>query len=459
MLNDKQGYLGVKTIYTRDSIELELDDRRFIIRYPEYIWRPLEETIKKSIVDHVAFMSTNYLPLVYGKKGMIYDTRLPLMDCFSFKSMMFDLPSSAVLDSKNTIDYLRSYFNLDFIFSSEEPIVWSKSFKPRNTAIISFTSGKESLLSLAICRELGLEPVLLYVVEPSNTYEHKHKIEILKNINREFGVQYYTIPHEVGLFHDPTYMGYNKTSLGWGNQLLYYMFIYLPFIFHHKARYLFFGNEYSCDKETCDSEGFRTNFCYDQSRHWTIQLDMALRLLTISSSRVGSLVGPLNEIAVFKCLHHGYPDLAKYQMSCFCDVPEAQNSRWCSSCSKCARNFAFMKAFGVDPMVLGFSRDMFSEECVKFFSALDGEETFGFDQSGLGRQEQELALYLAGEKTPDNEFLSEFMKRSRYNNSGDVVDRELLKIDYNFYFGVQDYSAIPKELKDEVYNIYSRILG
>jgi len=170
--------------------------------------------------------------------------------------------------------------------------VWSRPFKPRDTAIISFTSGKESLLTLALCRELGLEPVLINVTEPSNTHEHKHKIEILRDLNREFGIRYHSVPHEVGLFHDAKWMGARPTSLGWGNQLMYYLFIYLPFIFHHRARYLFYGNEASCDKETLNNEGFRANYCYDQSSHWTIQQDIIMRALTGGSARVGSLVGP-----------------------------------------------------------------------------------------------------------------------------------------------------------------------
>jgi hypothetical protein len=141
-----------------------------------------------------------------------------------------------------------------------------------------------------------------------------------------------------------------------------------------------------------------------------------MRLLTNGSAKVGSLVGPLNEIAVIKCLHQAFPELAKYQMSCFCDLPEAEEHRWCCNCSKCARNYAFLKAIGVDPEKLGFWSDMFNEECKKFFSIWEGKETYGFDRSGLGKGEQELALFLAYKNKSDNEFLQDFMKRSRYNN-------------------------------------------
>ncbi len=456
---EEDSYLRVEAGYDEESIEVELEGEGYRIGFPREIWGPLDEEVKASIVDHVAFMATNYLPLVLDKRGVIYNTRLPMFDCFSFKSMALDLPSSAVLDGRSTVDYLRSYLNLDFVFSEGEPVVWSRPFEPGEAAVISFTSGKESLLTLALCRELGLEPILINVEEPSNTNEHGHKARILRELNEEFGVAYYTVPHEVGLFHDAGHMGCRPTSLGWGNQLMYYLFIHLPFVLHHRARYLFYGNEQSCDKEVVNSEGFRANFCYDQSSHWTAQQDVMMRVLTGGSARVGSLVGPLNEIAVIRCLHEGFPELARYQMSCFCEDPVTLEHRWCCNCSKCARNYAFIRAMGADPKEVGFWRDMFTDEHLSLFSALDGGDTYGFDRSGLGREEQELALFLAHERDPEDPFLKDFVARSRYTDGDGGVSNELLKRDYEQYFGIQEYPTIPRELSDRVYGIYTRLLG
>src|SRR4030043_2372440 len=151
MLFQKEDYLEVNTKYNGNSIEIQLNERNYRVEFPRNVWNPLEEPIKQSIVDHIAFLSTNYVPLTLGKKGVIYNTRLPMFDCFSFKSMMFDMPSNAVLDGRKMVDYVKDYFNLDFVFASDEPIVCAKPFKVRDTAVISFTSGKESLLTLAMC--------------------------------------------------------------------------------------------------------------------------------------------------------------------------------------------------------------------------------------------------------------------------------------------------------------------
>lgn len=454
MFYNRNEYLKVGATYDNSSVEIKLDKKSYHIHFPLNIWAPLEDTIKESILDHIAFLSTNYLPLITGHKGIIYDTRLPMFDSFSFKSMILDMPSSAILDGFSQTEYIRRYLNLDFKFIEDKPRVWSRNFQPKNRAIISFTSGKESLLTLALCLEMGIEPILINIVEPSNIHENKHKIEILKGISEEFNVKYHIVPQEIGLFHDANHMELRPTSLGWGNQLMYYLFIYLPFLFHYKASYILYGNEYSCDEESINGEGYRSNFCYDQSSHWTNQMDLMLRTVTDNSGQVGSLVGPLNELAVIKTLHQGFPKLAKYQMSCFCEDPVTLNHRWCCKCSKCARNYAFIKAVGADPSSLGFWQDMFTEEYSELYSAFEGKQTYGFDKSGLGKKEQELALFMASEKEPDNIFLKKFKKSSIYNHS-----KEKLKKDKNFYLKPQNYLALPDELKMRVYKIFNRILG
>jgi len=103
MIYGKDEYLEVKGEITDNGVEIQLNGKNYRIRYPESVWNPLEGEIKKSILDHVSFLATNYLPLVFNKRGIIYNTRAPIMDSFSFKSMIYDLPSSAFLDGKKTL--------------------------------------------------------------------------------------------------------------------------------------------------------------------------------------------------------------------------------------------------------------------------------------------------------------------------------------------------------------------
>jgi hypothetical protein len=449
-------YLDVSASYEGETITIRLDGKPFKVKYPKEIWDGLSPEVKDSIVDHISFLSTNHLPMLLGKKGVMYSTRAPAFDSASFKSIINDLPSSAELDGKASIDYLRSYMNLDFVFKEGEAVVWSKGFTPKKRAIISFTSGKESLLTLGLCLEMGIEPILLNVIEPSNTHEYEHRKRLLEKLNKELGIEYYFVYNEPGWFKDPAYMGFEPSTLGYGNQLLYYLFIALPFILKKKAQYMFFGNEFSCDSTLTNGEGFISNFCYDQGAASTMQMDNIMRQLTRGATRVGSMVGPLNEIAVVKVLSDRYPKLAKYQLSCFCEEPETVEHRWCGKCSKCARMYAFIKAVGRDPADVEFGQDLFIMEKSQLFSTFGQGETEGFDRSGLGKNEQELALYLAS-KREENEFLSEFKKQCRYDNEPN--GRRLLKKDYDFFFSAHEYPAMPQDLKVRVMGIFNEVLS
>jgi len=101
---------------------------------------------------------------------------------------------------------------------------------------------------------------------------------------------------------------------------------------------------------------------------------------------------------------------------------------------------------------VGFWQDMFQEKLLKNFSVFNGDDTTGFDKSGLGREEQEFSLFLAAKYLPENKELQYFRSNSKFN------DEETFKKAYEFYFGVHEYSAIPAELKKQVYDVLTQLL-
>lgn len=144
MLPNKDDYLSVNAGYNGKGLEIRLNGNIYKVEYPPEVWGSLDEDAKKMVVDHVAFMSTNYLPIVLGKRGIVYSTRQPILESLAFESTVFDIPSSALLDGRSAVDTLRSYYNMDFVFNGGETIVWEKKYRPRKRAIISFTSGRRA---------------------------------------------------------------------------------------------------------------------------------------------------------------------------------------------------------------------------------------------------------------------------------------------------------------------------
>ena len=94
--------------------------------------------------------------------------------------------------------------------------------------------------------------------------------------------------------------------------------------------------------------------------------------------KVVSLIEPLYELAVVKILHNRYPDLGKYQMSCFPDENEyGKHHHWCGHCSKCARIYIFLKANGILPKRIGFKNDMLMLKYKHLYSLFGVEKKEG----------------------------------------------------------------------------------
>ena len=68
--------------------------------------------------------------------------------------------------------------------------------------------------------------------------------------------------------------------------------------------------------------------------------------------------------------------------------------------------------------------------------------------------------FLAGQLTPGNELLREAGSHTKYHDGeSEGATQDALRNDYELYFTPQDYSAIPTELRERVYEIYKEILG
>jgi hypothetical protein len=175
-----------------------------------------------------------------------------------------------------------------------------------------------------------------------------------------------------------------------------------------------------------------------------------IKNLGIENIFVGSLVEPLHEIAIIKILHHRYPEIGKYQMSCGEVEVEKIENRWCQNCSKCARIYIFLLANGIDPKKVGFKVDMLDLKYKNKFSVFNGknEKTYGYDKSLLGRDEQLLAFLLAFERGVKGKLIEIFKKN--YLKEAKEREKELRKK----FFGIHSTRTLPEELKDKVLKIY-----
>jgi hypothetical protein len=450
---NKEEFLAIKSEITDDGITISSRGRKYKIVYPKEIWQEYSDTNKEVLLDNLTFMKTSYLAAANNKKGIVYSTAMPLFETFAFKSTMYDIPSTASIDKQKTSEYLKRFFNSTFVFASYDTVMpdLSKkrkaSTKKKPAAIIPFTAGKESLLTLGLCLEMGIRPIPVYIDEDPEHPETKHKEKVIRIIEAEYGIKVYRLLSEAGKklrFVDDV-----ENNWGLGNQLLSYVLELAPFATYFDADYIFFGNEYSCDEFGYDKEGFKSTFWFDQRSEWTKQLSTVAKIMTNNNTEVCSLVNPLYEIGIIKILHERYPYLAQFQISCFSDTEEGKHNIWCGNCPKCAWLYALFKGVGINTEKVGFKHDMFSKQYAKQFSIFGGGEIYSEEVLGSGIEEQELAFFMAAERGEKGDLIEEFKKMPAY----ETIKSNFKKI-HKKYFSQYESVTVPYELKEKLMDIF-----
>lgn len=447
--------LTVDAKITKTGIDVYLNKQKFPITYPKKIWDAYDKKSKEVLKDTLAHSSTFYVPQILRIPQITYKTARTMAETFFYKNGIYDIPYCANVDQKSSTEYLKFFFQTRYLFEDNviktpDKINLQKSTKKKKRAIIPFSFGKESMLSCVLAQKLGIEPILVSIVDPSHKYEHKHKKPLIDAFLKETGLTVHTIEYNPGWFWEGRQWGI-KTELGWGLHVTEYQILTLPFLSYFDADYVIVGNEQSCKDTYIDKEGvFIYRAGYDQYKDWTPQQGLLLSMLSGKKVEVMSFVEPLYEIAETKLLQEEFPEYGKYQMSCFALEEGARNRRWCQNCGKCAYFFPLFTAFNIDTKKIGFTENLFDKKHAhlydKFFVRKKGTASYG------SQGELATAFYLS-------------MKNGYKGASIDRFRKDLLKKFnahkkewYKEYLGVHDTFNILPEYKTKLLNLYKRVL-
>lgn len=449
---------GVAKISVRvleKGIETVVNGKSFRLRYPISTWKRFPKSHKKILSQNIAYAYTFQLPFLYTSiQRVLYSLPVPLSEAFLFKGLSLALPATAIMqthkDMRVTSNLLRKLYDIDYIYSNQKtevPPYNRTSFTDH--AVMPFTFGKDSLLTFALSRDLGLSVFPVYIAEPYYAYEEYIKKLLAIPFEREFRTRIAILRNTLGVFRDP------DGWFGWELQLTQYSLMLLPYVYAKRAGYILFSNEQSCNDTIVDEDGFRCNPVFEQSHSWLLQNSLMASIVGGNSLSIGSLLEPIHEIAIERILHKRYPNIAKYQSSC--DLPEKPKSggRWCENCSKCARMFIFMLANGIDPKSVGFKHFLLRQRDQHLYTLFSDRRMmeFGYDQSEVGRNEQLLAFLMAYKKgvkgTVMRSFVKHFLQKAKKKEK---------KLRQNF-FGIHSSKTIPQFLRPKVLKIYQQELA
>lgn len=434
-----------------NGVEIKVKNKKYQVIYESFIWKRFPKSLHRFFADSLSYISTWHLSLV-EEAPVIYHFPHPPIEPLFFKLLIYSIPMNIFENKVNgltTSQLLKKFYNFSFQnkFNSLNYPHRGKYVKKilKERALLLFSFGKDSLLTFAILEELGVKVIPVFMREPQSTFENAHKRKLAERFYNKFGKEVLFFPLSIGRLRQE-----ENLCWGWDIILSQYTFVLLPYYFAYKIKYLFFGNEQSCNFQLYDSEGFLVNPVFEQSVYAMQHLNDIPKQFFINT-HIGSLVESIHEIFITYILHYRYPDFGRLQMSCFSEEERAKKRRWCGVCEKCARIYIFLKALNISPERVGFYEDMLKEDKEKYFAIFDdGKVDSTYGSSGLGKDEQLLAFYLAyknGTKGP----LMEKFKRQYLNE----VERKKDKL-IEEYFGIHSSFTLPSFLRQKVLRIYKK---
>lgn len=433
-----------------NGVEIKIKTKSYRVTYPSFVWEKFPHSLHKIFADSLSYIATWHLPFSEDKNVAYHFSHPPIEPVF-FKLLLYSLPIN-VFENKtvNMIELIKKFFNAN-LQTQFKGLNYSYSGKKvkrilKEKAILLFSFGKDSLLSYALLDEFGVGVVPIFMREPQSTFENAHKRKLAERFTKKFDSDITFFPVSIGRLRQASGLYW-----GWDIVLSQYAFMLIPYYFFYQARYLFFGNEQSCSLTLYDKDNYLVNPVFEQSVFAMKHLQDIPKQFFINT-HIGSLVEPIHEIFITYILHHRYPDIARFQMSCFSDEPEAKKKRWCGVCEKCARMYVFLRALNIPLEKVGFyNNNMLSLKKEGLYTIFNGADNISaYGGSGLGKEEQLLAFYLAYKNGERGELIDKF--KSLYLTTVEQKKDKLIKE----YFGIHSSYCLPPRLRGRVLKIFEK---
>ncbi|NMB83999.1 hypothetical protein GYA28_01795 [Candidatus Roizmanbacteria bacterium] len=425
----------------RNGIEIKIKRKKYQITYPNYIWERFPGSLHKIFADSLSYIATWHLPLAENK-NIVYHFNHPPIEPVFFKMLFYSIPMNIFeFNNITTSDILQKFYNANFkvhfkgLNHAHAGKIPKRVLKEKSLLFFSF--GKDSLLTYGLLKELGVSIIPVFMREPQSAFENAHKKKLADNFYKKFSEEVLFFPLTIGRLRQT-----KDLYWGWDLLLSQYAFVLVPFYFYYQTKYLFFGNEQSCNYSIEDGEGYLINPVFEQSIFGMQHLQDIPKQFFINT-HVGSLVEPIHEIFITYILHRRYPEIGHFQMSCFSEEPEAKKRRWCTKCEKCARMYIFLKALNISPERVGFYNNHMLEKqkegLYTIFNQTNGKSAYG--GSGLGKDEQLLAFYLAYKNGVKGPLINKF-KRLYLKTVLKKKDKLIKE-----YFGIHSSLSLPSSLR------------
>jgi len=252
-------------------------NNKFNLKYPSKIWKTYTE--KDFFLDNVAYTNTLCVPLVSGVSKIQYNPSKPLIKRYIDASVLRDIPSAVEDYSISTSAMIKKFKRIEYKFKDNKIKKPNFSSETYEKAVVPFSCGKDSLLTLAVCDEVGLEPTAPYFNDTVSPYENKLKIKYLKKIKKKLGIKIEIVRNSIEKLNDFEFWGKEESVIGYSHLVFNFCLLSLPLNSFYNAKYIVLGNEYGLNSKFKNKDGVWCYPSYDQSFEGTKRLNKIFDLI------------------------------------------------------------------------------------------------------------------------------------------------------------------------------------
>lgn len=457
--HERETPVKVTSSYLDNEIQVRITssviNKALRIRYPYNLWESLPTNLKDKLLNNIAYAYTAHLPFVLnGSIHLEFNTEYPQVYSWSSQSFLKFLPAYQYLYNAkrgtHTHPVLKTILNTNHTFEStkDKRFVFPRSVE--KNVIIPFTFGKDSFLTYHLVKEIGLNPILFWINDPLSPYESKHKLDLFESFTKEVKDTVVCIDSELETLRD-----LDEGWFGWEIPLTAWTILAIPLAYRYKAKYIIFSNERGTESFFYDNAGLKVMPDYEQSSQAVDEISLLTQSLSNGNVFTTSLLQGLDDVAIMAILTNKYPkNTFRNLMSCG-SSHKSRVSRWCGTCSKCARLFLYLSANGIDPIKeAGFADNMFENSKRGLFNVF-GKPAEGAlsDAFGLNTEEQVLAFYLCYLRGIKGPLVEEFLKTEHFIEMEKHFEALVDK-----YFSRHDERVMPSFCKSTLYKLYDEVL-
>ena len=423
--------------------------KRYPLDWPAGVWKKCPKAFREVLADHLAHLLTMDVPLVAPAEGVTLNRTRPAFWQLFRTLALGSIPQAVEVYPPSTAEVLERFRRTRYVFANdlpEPPPRSSRRMRPR--AVVLFSAGKDSLASLGLARELGLDPIPVYIDDTVSPSENRIKKAHLRKL-AAMGMKPQLVTNRVEQLNDfETWTG-DESCLGYMHMVTGFALIALPVAVAHRAQYIVLGNQQNMNFGFLNKDGYWTWPSFDQTLYWMKQQDAMVRVLSGGATGVVSVIEPLTNIAIMRVLFHEYPEIAKYLVSCD-SLDASDEPRWCHNCNKCARLQLLIRAAGADPARVGFHHDLLELRHKRLYRLFDGRNVDHYEQSAEARDEQLLAFFMAWQNGTSGPLMVQFER----DLLAEAMEREdeLQRRFFTFYRP----GSIPDRLRRRVLTFYER---